>query len=249
MNKLLVITGGSRGLGWEICKRFLEDGWNVVSGSRSERVDLPGQIAGSFLQVKMDVKLRESHKQLAEIAISNFGEIGCFINNAGFSEWRPIENIDEIFLDSILRTNLMGYFWGCQAASSKLKPGTSIINISSLAAKRGTTNNSAYSASKFGVAGLTQSLAKELGPKGIRVNAVCPVLIETEGLLEALETIASPASGRPEEFLSDFAKSQTALGVLPTARQVSDLCLYLAKSEASAITGQSINVDCGVLPN
>ena len=249
MNKVMVITGGSRGLGWEICKKFLENGWNVVSGSRSERKDLPPQIRENFIQVKMDVRERGSHRQLVDIAISNFGGLDCFINNAGFSEWRPIEKIDEIFLDSILRTNLMGYFWGCQAASGQLRANGSIINISSLAAKRGTANNSAYVATKFGIAGLTQSLAKELGPRGIRVNAICPVLVTTEGLMEALKTEYSPAAGEPEVFLRNFAETQTALGVLPTGEQVADLCIFLSSSYASAITGQSINVDCGVLPN
>ena len=110
-------------------------------------------------------------------------------------------------------------------------------------------NNSAYVASKFGVAGLTQSLAKELGPKGIRVNAVCPVLVKTEGLMEALNDESSPAAGEPDMFLNNFATTQTALGTLPSASQVADLCIFLSSSHAAAITGQSINVDCGVLPN
>ena len=171
------------------------------------------------------------------------------INNAGFSEWRPIEEIDEEFLTSIIETNLMGYFWGAQAAASILQSGSSLINISSLAARRGTPNNSAYVATKFGVAGLTQSLAKELGPKGIRVNAVCPVLVKTEGLVEALKLETSPAAGEPDKFLNNFASTQTALGALPTASQVADLCFFLSSEQALAITGQSINVDCGVLPN
>ena len=123
------------------------------------------------------------------------------------------------------------------------------MNISSLAAKRGTLNNSAYSASKFGVTGLTQSLSKELGPKGIRVNAVCPVLIETPGLITALDTEYSPADKSKSIFLENFARTQTALGRLPTASEVAQLCLFLSSENASGITGQSINVDCGVLPN
>ena len=118
-----------------------------------------------------------------------------------------------------------------------------------MAAKRGTTNNSAYSATKFGVTALTQSLCKELGPNGIRVNAVCPVLIETPGLLQALKNEQSPSSNNPREFLTNFALSQTALGRLPTVKEVAKICLFLSSQEASGITGQSINVDCGVLPN
>jgi len=249
MANTLVITGGSKGLGWAIAEKYLQNGWNVVSGSRSTRLNIAEQFQGQFRQIEMDVRDRSSHKTLVGEAIAWKGRIDCFVNNAGFSEWRSIADIDEEFLTSILETNLMGYFWGSQAAASVLQPGSSLINVSSLAARRGTPNNSAYVASKFGVAGLTQSLAKELGPKGIRVNAVCPVLVRTEGLMEALSDESSPAAGKPNVFLSNFATTQTALGSLPSASQVADLCFFLSSSQATAITGQSINVDCGVLPN
>ena len=249
MTHTLVITGGSKGLGWAIAEKYLQNGWKVVSGSRSTRPSMEAKFQDGFRQIEMDVRDRAAHKVLVGEAIAWTGRVDCYINNAGFSEWRPIEEIDEEFLTSILETNLMGYFWGAQAAASILQPGSSLINISSLAARRGTPNNSAYVASKFGVAGLTQSLAKELGPKRIRVNAVCPVLVKTEGLVEALKDKTSPAAGEPDKFLSNFASIQTALGALPTASQVADMCFFLSSDQASAITGQSINVDCGVLPN
>ena len=249
MTHTLVITGGSKGLGWAIAEKYLQNGWKVVSGSRSTRSNVEVKFKDSFKQIEMDVRDRAAHKTLVEEAIAWTGQVDCFINNAGFSEWRTIADIDEEFLTAILQTNLMGYFWGSQAAASILQPGSSLINISSLAARRGTPNNSAYVATKFGVAGLTQSLAKELGPRGIRVNAVCPVLVKTEGLVEALKNKASPAAGEPDEFLNNFATTQTALGALPTASQVADMCFFLSSEQASAITGQSINVDCGVLPN
>jgi NAD(P)-dependent dehydrogenase (short-subunit alcohol dehydrogenase family) len=127
--------------------------------------------------------------------------------------------------------------------------GGSIINISSLAGKRGSANNSVYCAAKFGVNGITQSLAKELGPKGIRVNAVCPVYVRTEGLDEALAQPNSPTRGADTtRFLSDFASSQSALGSIPTADQIAATCVFLASSAAGAITGQCLNVDCGVMP-
>ncbi len=106
-----------------------------------------------------------------------------------------------------------------------------------------------YVASKFGVTGLTQSLAKELGPVGIRINAVCPVLVNTPGLTSTLNLNSSSTEGNAENFLDDFAKNQTTLGFLPTATDAAELCHFLSGSGASAITGQSINVGCGVLPN
>jgi 3-oxoacyl-[acyl-carrier protein] reductase/meso-butanediol dehydrogenase/(S,S)-butanediol dehydrogenase/diacetyl reductase len=105
-----------------------------------------------------------------------------------------------------------------------------------------------YVATKFGMNGLTQSLAKELGPAAIRVNALCPVLIRTPGLMEALETDWSPARGDPEAFLASFIAGNAPLGRLPTGDDVASMAVYLASEAASAITGQCINVDCGVLP-
>ena len=127
----------------------------------------------------------------------------------------PIDKIDDEFLSNILNTNLKGAFWGSKAAAKHLKKGGSIINISSLAGKRGSSNNSAYVASKFGMNGLTQSLAKELGPRNIRVNAVCPVLIATEGLNQALDMDHAPGKGDPAGFIANFSKINAAL-VPPT---------------------------------
>ena len=124
-----------------------------------------------------------------------------------------------------------------------------MINVSSLAGKRGSARNSVYCASKFAINGVTQSLAKELGPKGIRVNAVCPVYIETDTILKSLEEEDSPAQGESvEKYLKDFIKTQTALGSLPTEEDVAELVYFLSCPKAKAITGQCINVDCGVLP-
>jgi 3-oxoacyl-[acyl-carrier protein] reductase/meso-butanediol dehydrogenase/(S,S)-butanediol dehydrogenase/diacetyl reductase len=171
------------------------------------------------------------------------------VNNAGYSGWRPLDRIDEDFWDQMIDTNLKGVLFGCQAAAPHLPRGGSIINISSLAGKRGSANNSVYCASKFGVNGVTQALAKELGSRGIRVNAVCPVYVRTEGLLEALGDPVSPAGGADvESYLEDFAAKQSALGRLPRDEEVGSVCVFLASEAASAITGQCINVDCGVLP-
>jgi NAD(P)-dependent dehydrogenase (short-subunit alcohol dehydrogenase family) len=245
----VVVTGGSKGIGWEIVQTLARAGYHVFSGSRSTRGALGDELAARITQVQMDTKSEQDHIDLAKVASADGHKLVAYVNNAGYSKWRAIEEVDENFLEDILRTNLMGYFWGAKAASRYLKVGGSLINISSLAGKRGSANNSAYVATKFGVTGLTQSLSKELGPRGIRVNAVCPVLIQSEGLLEALAESSSPAKGNPESFLKEFAESQSALKRLPTGQEVADLVLYLISEKASAITGQSINVDCGVLPN
>lgn len=249
MKQSVVVTGGSKGIGWEIVQTLARAGYHVISGSRSMREAIEDELQSKITQIPIDTKIEEDHIKLAKIANEDGCELVAYVNNAGYSKWKAIEEIDEKFLEDIIKTNLMGYFWGAKAASSYLRAGGSLINISSLAGKRGSANNSAYAATKFGVTGLTQSLSKELGPRGIRVNAICPVLVKSEGLIEALLDSSSPASGDPESFLRDFAKTQSALHRLPTGQEVADLVLYLIGNKASAITGQSINVDCGVLPN
>lgn len=247
--KSVAITGASRGIGRAIAIHFANNGYMVFAGSRSEISNLPREVKDKIIWVKMDATKFDDHEKLATVALATCSNLDVYINNAGFSEWRPIEKIDQTFLDDMFSVNLFGYFWGCKVATLHMSPGGSIINISSLAAKRGTANNSAYVATKFGVAGLTQSLAKELGPRGIRVNAVCPVLIQTPGLLEALRKEGAPGAANIEGFLSGFVSTQTALGRLPLEEDVAELCLFLASKTANSITGQSINVDCGTVPS
>lgn len=246
MSKTVIITGGNKGIGWSITEAFLQDGYEVIVGSRSGNV---ANVQDSNLHfIEMDVRIEEGHVKLVKKALDKTGRLDCYVNNSGISDWCPIENIDEAFFNKLIETNLKGAFWGCKSAVAALIENGSIINISSIAGKRGSSNNTVYCASKFGMNGLTQALAKEVGSKGIRVNAICPVLIKTDGLVEALEGAFAPAKGNVDQFLSDFTDTQTALDRLPTGQEVGQFCLYLASEKASAITGQCINVDCGVLP-
>ena len=245
--KIAIITGGNRGIGLGITKTFVEAGYSVVVGARKD-LNIENYVRDRIFFVYTDVREEKYHQNLVKYAIDKFGRLDVYVNNAGFSFWKPISEIDEAFLSDILDTNLKGAFWGCKAASKVMKSKSTIINISSLAGKRGSTNNSAYVASKFGMNGLTQSLAKELGPRNIRVNAVCPVLIATEGLNKALKMNYAPGGKNPEEFIEKFTKSNSALMRMPTASEVGKMCVFLASDNASAITGQCINVDCGVLP-
>jgi 3-oxoacyl-[acyl-carrier protein] reductase/meso-butanediol dehydrogenase/(S,S)-butanediol dehydrogenase/diacetyl reductase len=199
--------------------------------------------------IRADVKNLNDHEMLVNEALKWTKRLDAYINCAGFSKWAPVSEIDESFYNEMMDTNLKGTFWGCKAAAGHLSKGGSIINISSLAGKRGSANNSVYCASKFGVNGITQSLAKELGPKGVRVNAVCTVYVKTEGVLEALADKSSPAGGKDvKQYLEEFRRNNAALLRLPSAEEVANVCYFLASDEASAVTGQCINVDCGVLP-
>lgn len=246
--KICVITGGNRGLGSFLTKIFCNNGYHVLIGARND-TGLAAELGEKVRFLKTDVCHEADHRELVASALDWCGRLDVYINNAGFSEWRGVSEVDENFWNKMIDTNLKGVFWGCKAAAKHLNKGGAILNVSSLAGKRGSANNSVYCASKFGVNGLTQALAKELGPREIRVNAVCPVYIATEGLYEALREKNSPTDGNNiDVYLQKFARDNAALLRLPSGVEVAELCLFLASKKASAITGQCINIDCGVLP-
>jgi NAD(P)-dependent dehydrogenase (short-subunit alcohol dehydrogenase family) len=246
--KTVVVTGGTKGIGAVIAEAFYHAGFAVVICGRQD-TGLAKRLGRGVFFVKADLtRLKEAQRLMAQ-AVKLTGRIDILINCAGVSSWKPLKSIDDRFLSNMLDTNLKSVFWSTQSALNYLKAGSSIINLSSLAGKRGSSNNSAYCAAKFGVVGVTQALAKELGPQGIRVNAVCPVYVTTDSVLEALKDKNSPALGKPvSTYLKEFTLSQAALKRLPTAQEVAQVCLFLSSDQASAITGQNINVDCGVLP-
>jgi NAD(P)-dependent dehydrogenase (short-subunit alcohol dehydrogenase family) len=146
--KSVVVTGGNRGIGLSITEAFVEAGYVVVVGARQE-LGLRDRFGDRVSFVPADVRDESIHCQLVDIARDRTGALDCYVNNAGFSEWRPIEHIDEAFFSAIIDTNLKGAFWGCKAAVAAMGERGSIINISSIAGKRGSANNAAYCASKF----------------------------------------------------------------------------------------------------
>jgi 3-oxoacyl-[acyl-carrier protein] reductase/meso-butanediol dehydrogenase/(S,S)-butanediol dehydrogenase/diacetyl reductase len=245
MSRTIIITGGTQGIGAALAAYFHAKGDAVLIGARHDN-GFASTLGDRVRFQKADATLPADHAALVQTALAWTGRLDVYINNAGQSHWMPLDKITEDFWASMMDVNAKSVLFGCQQAAKALQAGGNILNISSMASKRGTANNSVYCAAKFAVNGITQSLAKELGPRQIRVNAVCPVLVSTPGLLEALQDPAGPAQGKPEEFLAAFARSNSALGTLPTAEQVAEFCFALLN--ASAVTGQCINVDCGVLP-
>ena len=241
-----VVTGGNKGIGLGITKLLNKKNYKVITCGKSQFDDQDLIDSVDFIQG--DASQYETHEILAKKAINSYGRLDLYVNNVGISEWKKIKDIDSNFLDKIFKTNVYSVFWGCKIAAKYLSENGSIINISSIAGKRGSKNNSAYVATKFGINGITQSLAKELGYKNIRVNAICPVLIKTEGLLNALQEKSSPGHEDLSVFFDNFIANQSALNRLPTINEVAEMVFFLASQNASAITGQCINVDCGVLP-
>jgi NAD(P)-dependent dehydrogenase (short-subunit alcohol dehydrogenase family) len=244
--RVVAITGGTRGIGRAVAELFQDRGYKVAVCSRSAP---DPSLPSSILQRAADVRERLQLRRFVSEVVEHFGHLDVFVNNAGVSRWRGLDEVDDEFAAEIIQTNVMGTLWGCAAAAEVLPDGGAIVTVSSLAGKRGSANNSVYCAAKFAVNGITHSLAKELGPRGIRVNAVCPVYVETESIIAALNDPNSPAKGQTvNSYLTDFARTQTALGRLPSATEVAEVIYFVSSPSASAITGQCINVDCGTLP-
>lgn len=245
--RTVLVTGGSRGIGAAVASAFISSGDNVFVSARSPPAKPPGKGGPRFLRA--DVRRPAHLRSAVSRATRESGRLDVLINAAGYSRWLRLERITEKAWTDMVDTNLKGVLFAAQAAAPWMSKGGAIVNVSSLAGKRGSANNAMYCGTKFGVNGITQALAKELGSRGIRVNAVCPAYVETDALLSALAAPDSPAGRRrPLRYLREFSATQAALGTLPTAEQVAQACLFLASPAASAITGQCVNVDCGVFP-
>ncbi|CAM8366637.1 FabG Dehydrogenases with different specificities (related to short-chain alcohol dehydrogenases) [Candidatus Methylopumilus planktonicus] len=243
--KTIVITGASVGIGLEIAKKYLDVGHKVYTIARRNILT----INKNHFHIQGDLSRWGECQKIANKIKKEINSLDVLINNVGKSEWRPIDKIDEAFFNVMMALNVASYVAITNGLFPILKTGSAIVNISSMAGKRGTPNNSIYCATKFAINGLTQSWAKEFGARGIRVNAICPVLIRSEGLEEALVLADSPAELIGiDKFLDDFKKSQSALGRLPTAQDVANFCYFLSSDNAHSISGQCINLDCGVFP-
>jgi NAD(P)-dependent dehydrogenase (short-subunit alcohol dehydrogenase family) len=242
----VVVIGASSGIGAAITRELLSRGESVVGVGRRDTPEVETSIA-NFNYLKFDATNSSQRRKL--LSSLEGTEVTGWVNNLGRSGWKKIGSIGDAFVDEMYEVNLKSQIMLCSIASQLLVKGGSMVNMASIAGRRGSAQNSVYSSFKFGIVGLTQSLAKELGQRNIRVNCVSPVLIFTEGLRVALAGLDSPAQKLGiEEFLSDFAATQSALNRLPTSEEVAKVVCWLLGGESSAITGQNINVDCGVFP-
>lgn len=242
----VVVAGATKGIGLEIAKYLSGIGYEVIGLARN--FDKLTEKGIFYRYLNLDLSKPEEMPKLNYFLDNLEIPIIGLVNNVGKSEWKAVSDLNYDFLIDMFQTNVFSHFQMIQAILNKpnLK---SIVTIGSIAGRRGTQRNSVYSASKFALNGLTQSLAKELGPIGVRVNTISPVMIPTPGLIEAMNKKDSPLEGGDfGDFLDEFAKSNTALGRLPTAIEVAKVVAFLLGEESSAITGQNINVDCGVFP-
>ncbi|MBO5454856.1 MAG: glucose 1-dehydrogenase [Clostridia bacterium] len=227
--KTALITGGSRGIGKEICSLFAQNGFLVVSTYNKTK---PEEIE-NVTYIKCDIS--KEANTLFEKAENILGHIDVIINNAGVSHIGVIQDFSENDYNAVFDTNLKSTFILCSKAADHMVKNKSgcIINISSIWGISGASCESLYSASKGAVINLTKSLAKELGPSNIRVNAIAPGVIKTDML-----------NCYADEELEELRLS-TPLERLGSPSDVAKLALFLASNDASFITGQTITVDGG----
>ena len=239
-DKVAIITGGSRGIGYATAKAFAKEGAIVViAASRQENADRAAE------------KLKESYPEATISAISprldslssvqeafqeicrTYGHIDILVNNAGVSESTPFTSYTEETFDKVMNLNVKGVFNATKAATECMIPNGKgvILNTSSMVSIYGQPSGLAYPASKFAVNGLTVSLARELGPKGIRVNAVAPGITETD-MMKAV----------PKEVIEPMI-AQIPLRRLGQPEDIANAFVFLASEEASYITGVVLSVD------
>ena len=245
-----LITGGASGFGFGVAERLVAAGATVaiadIDGAavRQAAARLPGSIP-----VEIDVADVTSVAAGVARAAAAMDGLDTLVNSAGVFEFRAFEAITEAEWDWILDVNLKGVFLCCQAALPFLRASGRgrIVNVASDAGKRGYPLISAYVASKFGVVGLTESLAVEFGPDGVTVNAVCPSTVADTGmgqkvLGQKVELFDKP----PERVLADGAAGYP-LRRLGTVADVADTICFLVSESAGWISGESINIDGGNL--
>jgi len=251
--KIAVLTGGGSGIGAAICRAFAEEGAAVAI--TDIRLQAAQEIAAEITRCNgrvgtwaFDVSDRSAVEQAADQIEKQLGPIDVWVNNAGISRIVPFLECSEELWEQTLRINLKGAFIGCQAAIRRMLPRRQgvVLNMSSQSGKVGNSQYTAYCASKFGIIGLTQSLAVEFAGAGIRVNALCPGIVMTPLWDQMLGDYARKRKLKPEE-VRPYLEKRIPLGRLCTPEDVARTAVFLASDESDYLTGQALNVSGGMV--
>lgn len=237
--KTVLITGSSRGIGAAIAKRLNNEYKIVINYNNSKKqalalLDELRETNPYVLAIKADVSKEDEVNQMFEIAENNFGSVDILINNAGVSSFSLIQDTNFEEWKKILSTNLDSVFLASKRAIPNMisKKDGVIINMSSIWGELGSSMEASYSASKGAINSFTKSLAKELAPSDIRVNAVAPGIVDTD-------MMRNDFSSKELELL----KEEVGLGRFASADEIAGLIHYLISDEASYITGEIININ------
>ena len=247
-NKSVLVTGASRGIGYAIAEGFATAGADVailanddlVHDAAARLTEACGRPVKSFLTDITD-------KAALQSVFADFATLDVLVNNAGLELITPVtdpsDEVDATFA-RIIDINVRGTWNVTRAALPLLKPGSRIINTASVWAKSAVGEFAAYIASKHAVVGLTRTFARELGPQGINVNAVCPGWVRTVASVRSAKTMAERTGRSEADIFADVVATQALPGLMEPA-DVAGLYLFLASDLASNITGQAIGVDRG----
>jgi 3-oxoacyl-[acyl-carrier protein] reductase len=236
--KIALVTGASRGIGRVIAERLAKSGASVAVNYSSSAGEAEKVVAGikgaggNALAIKADMGRVSDINRMFDQTIAHFGRLDILVNNAGVIIVKPVTATTEEEFDRIFAINVKGVFFACQQAANRLADGGRIINLSSSTTARLLPAYGAYVATKGAVEQLTRSLSKEVGARGITVNAVSPGPTETELFL----------TGKSADQLDFFAK-QSAFGRLGRPDDIADVVAFLASDEARWISGQNIRAN------
>jgi len=253
VNKVAIVTGSGQGLGEAIALRLAGEGCKVVAADINfSTVERTGQkikeIKGDSLPLEVDVTKSSQVKLMVEETVKKFGRLDILVSNAGILRSYELIDFPEREWRRVIEVNLIGYFLVAREAAKIMKKQKSgvIIQINSKSGKKGSYWNSAYAASKFGGIGLTQSIALDLAPYGIRVNAVCPGnLLDSPLWVDSLYEEYAKKWGISKKEVRKKYESQVPLGRGCRYEDVANVVVFLASDKASYMTGQAINVSGG----
>jgi len=235
--KVAIVTGASKGIGAAIAKSLAAAGASVVVNYASSKSGANEVVAailaagGEAVAVGGDVSKAVEAQRLIDAAITNYGHLDILVNNSGVYEFSPIEAVTEEQFHKIFNVNVLGLLLTTQAAVKHLGEGASIINVGSVVSRVTPADSSVYTGTKGAVDAITGVLARELGPRKIRVNALNPGMVETEGTHSA-------------GFIgSDFEKgtvAQTPLGRVGQPGDIASIAVFLASEDSGWLTGERI---------
>ncbi len=243
-DKVAIVTGASKGIGASIAKHLAAEGAAVVVNYASSKEGADRVVAeitgkgGQAIAVKANVAKQAEIERLFSATKKAFGRLDILVNNAGIYEFPPLPDVTEEHFHRQFELNVLGLILASKEALKHFdSAGGSIINISSSASILTLPNTSVYSATKAAVDAVTRSLAKELGPRNIRVNAINPGMVETEGV---------HAGGFAESDFRKQLEAQTPLGRIGQPQDIAPAAVFLASSDAAWITGETLLIAGGL---